>query len=276
MQLALSNGVFALHSLERTFGEISKIGYKFIELSHPGFEPHKATDNQILRIEGLLKKHSLELAAVGVTAELSTYYIASANEDERKIAVENWQRAIKTCAALDCRLMTTEMAGGNPKERDSGTKAFMKSVQELDPILKKEDIHISFEPHPGDFIEESNPTVDLIKKIGNKNIGYLYCASHTFVMGKNATEMLRYARGVLSCVYVSDTYKTERIIAPPEVKAHEHLIPGKGEVNFEEIFKTLRKIGYNDFIIAQPFSYSDIPVEAAKETKDKIEELMKV
>ena len=90
--------------------------------------------------------------------------------------------------------------------------------------------------------------------------------------------MLRYSKDILNFVYVSDTHDLKRIMAPllkPEMGAHEHLIPGRGEVDFEAMFKTLKGIEDEGFICAQPFSYAiDLPEKAAKETKEFLDNIL--
>lgn len=273
MKIALETGLFSSYTIEKTLEEMSRIGYKFVELSHPDFNPIEATDEQIKHLKELLEEYDIEPASV-----LAIYGIASPDESVRKASVEKYKQTIRTTNALGCSMITPEM-DGDPKKREACTESFKRSIDELCPYLLEEDVKISFEPHPGDFIEKSNDAVDLIREIGCENVGYTYCSCHTFVMceeGQDATSMIEYAGDTLFWVYATDTHKPMRIIHPPtDYGVHEHLIPGRGDVDFEELFFALKKIGYDGFVSSNCFGYSDIPVKAAEETKRKLDELIK-
>ena len=72
----------------------------------------------------------------------------------------------------------------------------------------------------------------------------------------------------------SDTHKVERIIAPPEVKAHLHLVPGRGDIDFGAILGALRGIGYDGTLSVHIISETDRIVQAARETKQRLELLL--
>ena len=255
--------------LEKALEEMCRAGYKYIELRLRGAD--KTSDEDVRHIKNLFEDMDLKMVAVLWMAEFS---LGDPDAEKRRISVQQWKNAIRTTKKLGCNLLTPEL-GGNPLYRTECAKAFKKSAEELSPILEKEEITIAFEPHPGDFIQESNETVDLIRETGCGNIGYLYCTPHTFVLGgSDASSMIRYAGDTLKHVHVADTHKADRIIAPPTVRAHEHLIPGEGEIRFEEIFQTLKEIGYESFLSVKIYSHQDKPIEAAMESKKRLEKLM--
>jgi sugar phosphate isomerase/epimerase len=79
--------------------------------------------------------------------------------------------------------------------------------------------------------------------------------------------MIRYAGDLLTHVLVSDSHHVERIIAPPEVKAHEHTVPGSGDVDFFAVFAALREIGYERTLSAHLISERDRITAAARSTR---------
>jgi fructoselysine 3-epimerase len=46
---------------------------------------------------------------------------------------------------------------------------------------------------------------------------------------------------------------------------HNHLIPGRGEIDFRPVFAAMDDIGYDGFVTVELYPYQDCPVQAAKE-----------
>ena len=80
--------------------------------------------------------------------------------------------------------------------------------------------------------------------------------------------MIRNACDLLTHVLVSDSHHVERIIAPPEVKAHEHMVPGRGDVDFPATFAALREIGYDGALSVHLISELDRITDAARSTRE--------
>lgn len=283
MDISLSMNLFASYEIDKALAKAREFGYEYVELFDNLFN-QKALSTRHIR--SLLAKHDLKVSSistVSIELPLTNDFFAGPDEEKRKQAVENMNKAIVVARELDSDLVTTEMLGNvanvGKVDQEICKDCFLRSVDEILPVLERENVSISFEPHPGDFIENSDEAVDFFKKIDSRHVGYLWCASHSFALGGEPTEMLRYTKDILNFVYVSDTHDLKRIMAPllkPEMGAHEHLIPGRGgDVDFEAMFKTLKEIEYEGFICAQPFSYGmDLPEKAAKETKEFLDNIL--
>lgn len=275
MKIALSN-LFTHAPIEEALEKISAIGYDRVELfdcvlREEGFS--------LGRLRSLLETHGLtvcSVSTVSVKTPLINDWFAGPDEERRAAAAANMRRAIRFARELDCGLVTTELTGniGNVGVVDPGVSrsCFRRSVEEVMPALEAEDVSISFEPHPGDFIEDSDPAVDFLRSLGSPRIGYLWCASHSFVLGGPPLELLRHAADLLSFVYVSDSPDRRRLMDPrlrPEVRVHGHLIPGEGQVDLDAQFALLKELGYDGVVCAQPFSYAeDMPEAAAAQSLD--------
>ena len=272
MKTCLGEGfLFSKYSFQARMEEIHKIGYEYVET---GINPHAPKD-EIEENGRIMQRNSIKPAAIGGGGP-----IASLDEDIRRQAVENVERQIIVARMLDCDIITCEMSGGTSDQLDECIQAFKVSAEELAPVLERERVHAAFEAHPGDFVEDNNTAVDILKEIGHNNIGYMYCGPHTFILGEDPAAMIEYAADILKWVHIADTYKQERIIVSdaskgyvsmvglPDYKgltAHMHLVPGDGEVDFGSIFRTLKKIGYDGFVSAIPFD-SITPVQTATQS----------
>ena len=157
-------------------------------------------------------------------------------------------------------------------------RSFVKSIDELLPDLDDDRVTIFFEAHPGDFIEDSFEAVELLTSFGSERIRYNYCVPHTFTLGHSPREIVKNAKGVLGYVHFADTLMPSRIFFSPthqpRVKPHLHMIPGQGDVDFGEVLSSLDRVGFDGYLVAQPFSSADDPLRAAKRTRKFIERML--
>ncbi len=189
-----------------------------------------------------------------------------AYEQMRQNGVQVFTKLVKVCKMLGCSQITAEL-GGTPVFHLDHEEAWMKSVQQLSPILHEEGIRVAFLPHPGDFLEESNPVVDMIRKANCKEVGYVYCIPHTFVLAgrynADAGAMIEYAKDMLMAVQVADSLRPIQmwLYQHREInKMHSHLPLGKGMVDVKGALTVLKKVGYAGPLILIPYRYGMYPM----------------
>ena len=253
------------HPIEEMVAEVAEIGYGHIELAGAQRVAGGAGDDKAARsLVRALESQSVGLAAIGAGVPL-----ASADEEVRHAAVQDFAGTVRLAGRLGCALVTSEMSGGNSLTQEECVAAFERSVSELVPVLEAEGVDVAFEPHPGDFVESHELGLDILNRIGHERVGYLYCCPHTFVLGGDPASMIRSAGRLLKFVHVADSNTPEKIVvgyAPKgyanalqaeefkgAMNAHEHLVPGKGDVDFEVVFAALGAIGYDGYVSAIPF-----------------------
>jgi myo-inositol catabolism protein IolH len=266
---------------ERAIEAIAGIGYRHLEVH---FGSHgvtlDATDEQLEAKRRVLEQHGVEAHAFFGYARL-----ASPDEAVRAQGVREMQRQIAMARLFGCDLLTTEMSGGNTTRADDCRRSFQRSVEELIPLLEAAGVRASFMPHPGDFVEEHYPALEILRAFRSDRIGYLYSCPHTYIMGGDAPRMLEDAADLLTHVQVADTFRQERFVVAyaPEgyinmlkdpkyagvMNAHLHLVLGRGELDFPGIFRALARIGYQGALSAIPFGVDD-PVELARESYQRI------
>jgi myo-inositol catabolism protein IolH len=140
----------------------------------------------------------------------------------------------------------------------------------------------------------------MVKSYRSDNLSYVYSSPHGFFYDKgkgDVRHMLEYAGDSLSHVLFADTYNQEKdcryILNPPWLNAqgksdavvHQHLAMGEGEVDFNGIFETLRKmdfahrqfmVGGESIACVSYFGYPEKMDKQAPEARVRIEkELLK-
>lgn len=277
MKLALDPYMLREVPLPELPGRVADLGYEWIELSPredftPFFNHPRVDDATVKQF-----RTSLADAGVGVSSILPLYKWSGPDEEERRAAVRYWKRGIEIASLLGVDTMNSEL-NGNPRQADVCEPMFWASMEELLPVFEKEGIRLVLEPHPDDWEEDGKRAVDLIKGINSPLVSFLYCAPHTFHQGDDCVAIMEKAGDLLSMVHVADSFNHKGssglryIVNPPgsAVTIHQHLDIGQGEVDFDEFFSTLEKVGFDGIVTSCVFAWEERAAESSTFMRDTI------
>lgn len=278
MKIALDTYMFRKRPLAETMQIVAELGFDSIELSDredflPWFLPPRADKARIAEMKKACADAGIEIASL-----LALYPWASVDQSEREAAVMYWRRAINVAAELGCRVFNSEFTG-RPHLPQQSEAAFWKSLDELLPLFEKEDVCVHIEAHPDDFIEENQGAVDIIRGIDSPHVRYLYCAPHSFYLGDEIPEMLRYAAPVLAHVHVADSYNHRagdglRYIVNPfdsPARVHQHNDIGHGEVDWDAFFGTLAEIKFDGILTSCVLGWDERVIESTRHQHEQID-----
>jgi myo-inositol catabolism protein IolH len=283
MKIAIDPYMFRSTPLLELPALVADLGYEYIELSPredftPFFLHARVGDDTVKAF-----KKALDVAGVQVASHLPLYRWSGPDEEERQAAVRYWKRAIQLTVELDCRVMNSEF-NGRPEQASRSEAMFWRSMEELLPVFERESVQLRLEPHPDDFVEDGLVAVDMIRGINSPLVSFLYCAPHTFHMGGNLAEIMRYAGPLLTQVHLADSFDHRAssglryIVNPPgsTARIHQHLDIGQGEVDWDTLFSTLGELGFGEreetIMTSCVFAWEDRARESAgfmRETVDK-------
>jgi myo-inositol catabolism protein IolH len=272
MELAIDTSMMRSLPLGSALESLGGLGYRNVEVGLAHYYPHMASDAETKQFEETLSSSGLKLAAL-----CGTYPVSFPEDDIRKKGIQYFQTTIERARQLGCKLVVSEMMGDS-KRFSECADAFRTSMRELEPSLERAGVTICFEAHPGDLTDKNRVAVDLIRGSESAHVRYLFCVPHCFILGEDVAQMVDYARDTLGYVHLADTLKPKRTFFSgrysPEVPPHQHLTPGKGDVDFAAVISSLRKTNYGGFITINPFSMFDKPLESAAESRRVIRALL--
>jgi len=221
-------------------------------------------------------KKALKQYDVGLATLQPMYRWSSPYQDEWDVAIDNWKRTIEIAVEMDNPLLISEFGRGGSPERSVADRegrhtpeacenAFWRSMDILVPLLEKEGLTLSIEPHPEDWVEEIGPAVDIIKTINSKAIRCSYIAPHSFYYGDDLAASIRSTKDVLVHARVADTFNHKAssqlryIVNPPNstARVHQHLDMGEGEIDWDVFFKTLNEIGFDGVLSSCVFAWEE-------------------
>ena len=269
------------------FGEVCRIaadmGYDAIELSPrsdfiPFFTHPRADHSRVAEFRTALRETGIEISSV-----LPLYRWSSPDEDERLAAVRYWKRAIQLTVELGVTVMNSEF-NGRPEAAAASEAQFWRSMEELLPIFDREGIQLNLEAHPDDFVERNDAAVDLVRGIDSPDVGYLFCAPHTFHLGDDIGAMIEYAAPVLRQVHIADVFNHRAssglryIVNPPgsAARVHQHLDIGQGEVDWDACFAALRRVRFDGILTSCVFAWEERAVESSRFMLERIRHYLDV
>lgn len=263
----------------------ARLGYEYLHLTpHADFGPffrHPKADDALV---AALKKRAAD-AGVTIPALLPVQRISAPDEGQRVAAVRNMRRIIELAVALDAPVLNTEFSG-RPEHQEDSEDAFYRSMEELLPILEREGVRLNIDPHPDDFVEDGLEAWRVIRGLNSSAVGFVYVASHTFHYGDRASTLLPEIGDRLGAVYTADTFDHRRshglryISNPPgnAARVHQHLQIGAGDVDWVELFDTLRSTGYlarpDALIVSNVFAEDERADEVSRFQLQKLRELI--
>ncbi|MGN6221008.1 MAG: sugar phosphate isomerase/epimerase family protein [Microbacterium sp.] len=268
------------------FPEVAaRLGYEHLQLTpHADFSPFfrypKADDDLVATF-----KKAARDAGVGIPAILPVQRISWPDEPQRQAAVRNFRRIIQLAVELEIPVINTEFSG-RPERSEDSEDAFYRSMEELLPLIEQEGLRLNIDPHPDDFVEDGLEAWRVLRGLNSKAIGFVYVASHTFHYGDRGTTLLPEVGDRLGAVYTADTFDHRRshglryISNPPgnEARIHQHLRIGDGDVDWSELFDTLRAIGYLErddaLIVSNVFAEDETADEVSRFQLRRLRELI--
>jgi myo-inositol catabolism protein IolH len=278
MKLALDPYMLRTTPLTELPGLVADLGYEYIELSPrddftPFFLHARANDDVVRGFKG-----ALDDAGVKIATHLPLYRWSGPDEDERQAAVRYWKRAIELTVELGCDVMNSEF-NGRPEAASRSESQFWRSMEELLPVFEREGVQLRLEPHPDDFVEDGRAAIDLIRGINSPLVTFLYCAPHTFHMGGDIAGVMEYAGDLLTHLHVADSFDHRAssglryIVNPPgsTVRIHQHLDIGQGEVDWDEFFGTLGRLGFDGIMTVCVFAWEERARESSVFMREQIE-----
>ncbi|WP_053386062.1 sugar phosphate isomerase/epimerase family protein [Leucobacter japonicus] len=264
---------------------VARLGYEYLQLTpSPDFGRHFHYPKVDSELIAQLKKRAND-AGVTITSVLPVQRFGGPEPHQVDAAVFNTTRYIEIAAELEAPIVNTEFSG-RPEREEESEYAFYRSMERLIPVLEREGVTLNFDPHPDDFVEDGLEAWRIIRGLNTDRVGFVYVASHTFHYGDRATSLIPQLGDRLGAVYTADTFDHNRsnglryITNPPgnAVRVHQHLAIGDGDVDWTELFGTLKQSGYLDrddaLIVSNVFAEDERADEISKFQLAKIRELV--
>jgi sugar phosphate isomerase/epimerase len=264
IKLAFSTNAFKRYSLEDSIREIARLGYEGVEIlcDIPHAYPPVFKDEQIQSLRKILVSLNIQVSNLNAFTlyALGDVYHPSWIEDGREMRIKHTIDCIKIANKIGIKHLSTEPGGPVLPECtdvDPLENLFLEGLAKVSKIAEEENVKVLVEPEPGLLIENSRQFKKLITRVADPNqirlnfdIGHFYCVN------EDPATLVYELSEYIEHFHLADIAST---------RVHNHLIPGKGAIDFRRVFDAMDDIGYSGYVTIELYPYQDNPIRAAEE-----------
>ncbi|MGH9990662.1 MAG: sugar phosphate isomerase/epimerase family protein [Nitrososphaera sp.] len=279
IKLAFSTNAFKRYSLEDSIREIAKVGYSGVEIlcDIPHAYAPSFKDDQVRSLKKTLALSNMQISNLNAFTlyAIGDTYHPSWIEDSREMRIEHTIECIRLAKRIGAKHLSTEPGGpvvAPPLPSSSQQqqqqqqqyqdisrleKMFLDGLTRVARMAEEEDIKVLIEPEPGLLIENSRQFKNFVTKINNsKYIRLNFDIGHFYCVNEDPAKVVYELSDYIEHFHLADIAHT---------RIHNHLIPGKGSIDFRSVFDAMDDIGYRGFVTVELYPYQDNPIYAAKE-----------
>ena len=265
MIFGYSTNAFKKYSLTEAIEIIARIGFKGVEIlgDRPHLYPPDFDESQLTRLRDVLNKNDMKLTnlnsftlfAVGDT------YLPSwiePDQERREIRIRHTLDSLKVAQQIGCPNIS--IPPGGPLDglaRSEAMKLFHQGLDQVVSLAEELGVMILVEPEPDLMIETSAQFKEFIKDVQSKSIGLNFDIGHFFCVGEDPKKAFEELFQWVGHIHIED-------IDPN--REHNHLIAGRGGIDFKDIFDSMARLEYQGDISLELYTYQDNPVEAGQES----------
>ena len=267
MVFGYSTNAFKRFTLTEAIEKIARIGFKGVEIlgDRPHLYPPDFDDNNLVHLKGVLVKNGMKLTnlnsftlfAVGDT------YLPSwiePQKDRREIRIQHTLDSLRVAKKIGCPNISIPPGGPlDGMARSQAMQLFHQGLERVVPLAEELGIVILVEPEPDLMIETTAQFKDFIKDVQSDAIGLNFDIGHFFCVGEDPTAAFEELFQWVGHMHIED-------IDPS--REHNHLIAGRGGIEFKEIFQSMARLGYQYDISLELYTYQGMPEAAGKESLD--------
>ncbi len=112
------------------------------------------------------------------------------------------------------------------------------------------------EPEPGLLLETTNQYLEVAERLDAPSVGLNFDVGHAFCVREDLP------RAITRLASQIRHYHLEDIAAS---RAHYHLVPGTGVIDFSAVISAIRQTGYDGWLTVELYPFQDDPDAAARQ-----------
>src|SRR4051794_33739162 len=279
LRLAFSTNAFKKNTLDEAIDSIAEIGYAGVELMAdlPHAYPPIMNDARRADVQKHLDQRHLPVSNVNAFTLFAcgdTYHPTWIESDpqRRRARIDHTLNCIDLASSFAAKTISLQPGGpliGTDLTRDSAGGLFAEGISEVLPKAKAKNLILAIEPEPGLFIESAGEYLEFKNRffknepnvLMNCDIGHLFC------VGDDPAEVIRTHPDHVAHVHLEDIGKN---------RVHQHLTPGKGVIDFAEIFRALDDVRYDGWVTVELYPYETTAAGVAKAAFEHLRPIAKL
>lgn len=248
----------ALENILRAIREMKEMGFEYIELEGMGYDNLEQVVAAREKIKELCDSQGLKAANFAVLLP----DIISLDRRIRARAFDSFERGIETArylgspyAWIDSYFPPLDVVQGVVPTQDLvyGQEfrvvvpeefawprfwdSFVQAIIKANEIAKQYGIKLLLEPRVGEVVSNSDAMLRLIEQVNDANFGMILDIGHQHAQKELIPLSIEKLGENIRYVHVADN----------DGRDNRHFVPGSGTVDWDEVFRLLKRRGYDGF-----------------------------
>ena len=184
--------------------------------------------------------------------------LASLDPAQRNKALADHQQTVNLAADLGgCILVTHDIAIPEPDQPEGLERraTFVDSMAQIAEYAAPKGVRLALENIPRGYTNEPDRLVTLMEDLDEPNVGVVIDTGHRNMSGDPPTTLRAIGKHLIT-LHLHDNHG----------EADEHLLPGRGNINWQQVSAALGDINYNGafmYEISRPEDVSELAANAA-------------
>lgn len=269
MKLAFSSNAYMHFSIEDTIRKVAELGYAGIEIlaDVPHAWPAGLLEERKESIRQTLWKYDLKISNINafmmnaVADPRQPYWHPGWTDPDphyRAIRREHTKRALHLAKNLGAPSITTEPGGllAEGQTWQVGADLFYEELMPCVEIAEQVEVDLLIEPEPELLIERFDQYLEFVDRIKSHRVGLNFDIGHAYCVNEDPQDWVE------KMASHTRHYHFEDIAAS---RVHEHLIPGRGAIDFPATVSAISRTDYDGWITVELYPYINDPDAAARE-----------
>lgn len=217
------------------------------------------------KIKNLMAKYSLHVPSLGTGQAYGEEGLSLTSPDKqiREKAKERLRSHVKMASELNSKVIIGLMRGKSPQNFDleKPLELFAKGMCELCDFAMSYNVEFVIEPinrYETNMLNTVDETLDFIDRVGRENLKILLDTFHMNIEEPSIFDSINKAGERIGHVHIADSNRWA---------------PGCGHIDFPEVVKTLKEVGYEGYLSAEILP-KPTPDEAGKLNYDYMSKLL--
>lgn len=250
---------------------VGKAGFKAIELE---FTDHlvPAHRRDLPKMKSILSDYGMRCASVMAVEE----QMFSVDPAIKRKAISDFEAITDLIAELKCPMVA--ICGYMPPEiRPKGTELYVGGpptavsvgddfswpkfwanavdlVRRLAEIANNKGLTLTVETRANDVFSSTDAVMNLLRDTGARNTGVILDVAHVHAGKEYLALVIPKLDGLIKLVHLSDNDGTNAY----------HYAPGQGNIDFPEVVSSLKKVGYEGYLVVDTAGVPNIVEEAIR------------
>lgn len=264
MILGYSSNAFKKHSIFEAVEKIGRLGFRGIEImcKRPHVHASDFGEAEWPRLKSCLEARNLKV----INLNCSTLFAVGncpppaqdvLPEEDLEDRIAHTKQSLRLASYLGCRNISIPTGTPPQNLRRGEFKAlFHQRLERVLPLAEELDLDVLVEPEPGLLGDNLGHFKAFLEEVGSPALGVNFDIGHFYCLGEDPAAAFERMFPWVGHVHLDDIARS---------RIHNHLIPGRGVIDFLEVFKAMARLGYDRDICLELYTYLDTPVEAGKE-----------